>query len=40
MISLIKKHTDTLIISAMIVITICWIGAFMEYVHHMFSRPL
>ena len=35
-----KKHTDTLIISAMLVITICWIGAFMEYVHHMFSRPL
>ncbi len=40
MINMIKKYSDELIIAFVIVITICWIGAYMEYVHHMFGRPL
>jgi len=37
---MIKKHADTIIVWSVLFVTVCWIGAFMEYVHHMFSRPL
>jgi hypothetical protein len=40
MMNLINKYADVLIIAFVVVVSICWIGAYMEYVHHMFGKPL